>query len=592
MRTLLLVDYLVIAAYILLCLFIGFYFTKRAGKSSNHFFVGNRSMPWWLIGTSMAATNFSADTPLAITQYIFEEGIAGVWFFWATAIQATAATFLFAQLWRRSEMITDNQLVEFRYGGKSAAFLRLFKGFYFGIFMNCIMMGWIFKGLIKIMTGVTNLDTTQVVIIFTAITLAYTVASGIYAALWADFVQYYIAVFGCTVLAFYAVAEAGGVENILTQLNILYGSGSGITQLYPRYPQAEQWMPMSVFMTYIGMKWWAHKFSDGGGKHIQRMLSAKTERDSVMACFFYSFMNFIIQIWPWIMTALAALVIFGRDLKDPEMAYPMMIARVMPNGLLGLILIAAIAAFMSTMSTHINLGSSYMVNDIYRRFMVKNASDKHYVLAARLATIISISLGILVAVNLKSIGNTWKLAIEFASGAGLVWILRWFWWRINAWTEIAAMTTSALVTFWIELWQKTSIFTGKKWLFSEKLWVIVGISTIVWLAITYITKPTDLGKLQKFVERIRPSKFGWQPVYKNLNVIPDFKLSGAAINFVIGLLFLCMLNFGIGNVLLLNTNEGIIQLGVAGVSFIFLLWRINRKKGVQQKEALTEYATS
>lgn len=567
MRTLAFLDYAIIGAYTLLCFFVGLYFTKRAGTSTEHYFVGGRSMPWWLLGTSMAATNFSADTPLAITKYIYQEGIAGCWFFWAAAIQVMVAVFLFSQLWRRAEVLTDVEIVEKRYGGKSAAFLRLFKGCYFGIIMNCIIMGWVYKGLIKIMTGVTEFDTTQVLIFFTAIVIIYTFASGFYGVIWTDFIQYFIAVGGCTALAYFSVREVGGLPALLSKLDLMYGAESGLTQLYPTWPQANQWMPVSVFMTYIGIQWWAHKFADGGGKHIQRMSSAKNERHAMLGTFFFSFMNFIIQVWPWILTALAALVLFGRDLKDPEMAYPMMMAKVLPHGMLGLLVVAAIAAFMSTISTHVNLGSSYLVNDIYRRFIVRNAPDKHYVTASRIATLITLALSIVVAVNIQSIGNTWKLLAEFASGAGLTWILRWFWWRVNAWTEVSAMATSGIVTITLELTRPTMLY-------SHKMWTIIGISTAVWMLVTFLTKPADDKVLESFVRKVRPAAPGWKPVYERLGLKSDFRLAGAIFNWALGLVFLFGLNFGLGNVLLLRTQTGVAQLGLAGIVFFILIWRI------------------
>lgn len=567
MRTLTILDYSIIAGYILFCLAVGLYFTRRAGQSTEHYFVGGRSMPWWLLGTSMAATNFSSDTPLAIGKLVYQDGIAGVWFMWAGAIQVMLAVFLFSRLWRRSEVLTDVQIVEHRYGGKPAAFLRCFKGFYFGVLFNCIIMGFVYKGLIKIMTGVTSLDTTQVLILFTAIVIIYTFASGIYGVLWTDFIQYLIAMGGFVTLAWLAVQEAGGWSTMLAKLDSLYGKESGITQFYPSWPQADQWMPLSVFLTYIGMQWWAHKFADGGGKHIQRMLSAKNETHAALGTFFFSFMSFIIQVWPWIITALAALVIFGRDLKDPEMAFPMMMAKVLPNGLLGLLLIAAIAAFMSTISTHTNLGSSYLVNDIYRRFLVRNASDKHYVLASRFATLVILAISIVVAMQIESIANTWKLLIQMTAGAGLTWILRWFWWRINAWTEVAAMTTSGLVTLYLS-------FQYPAMLYSHKMWIIVGISTVVWLIVTFLTKPVDEKTLQSFVQKVRPAAVGWRPIYKKYGLASDFKLAGALLNWVMGLVFLFSLNFGLGHLLLLQTAKGLLELGLAGALLLFLLFRI------------------
>lgn len=567
MRNLEMADYLVIAAYVLLCILTGLYFTRKANESTENYFLGGRSMPWWLLGTSMAATNFSTDTPLAVTKYIYQEGIAGVWFFWMGAIQVCLATFLFSQLWRRSEVMTDVEIVEKRYGGKQAAILRIFKGVYFGVIFNSIVMGWVYLGLIKIMTGVTNLDTTTVVVVFTLFVLVYTTASGFYGVVFTDFVQYIIAVVGCMVLAYYAVDAAGGMSNILTEIDRMYGKESGITNLYPSWPQAQQWMPLSVFFTYIFVQWWSHKFADGGGKHIQRMSSAKNERHAVFGTFFFSFMNYVVQVWPWILTALASLVIFGRDIKDPEMAYPMMMAKVLPSGFLGLLLVMAIAAFMSTISTHTNLGSSYLVNDIYRRFIKKDATDSHYLMVSKISTVIVLLMSIVVALNIKSIGGAWKLLAELASGAGVTWILRWFWWRVNAWSEMSAMLTSAVATIIIELMYP-------ELLYSYKLWIIIGSSAVVWLSTTFLTEPVDEETLRKFVQKVGPSRFGWAHIYKKYNMTTTFQLRKVLVNLLAGLVFLFSLNFGVGNVLLLNGSTGWPQLGVATVTFVFLIFRI------------------
>lgn len=569
MRALIFADYAVIGVYTLVCFIVGFYFTRKANESTDEYFLGGRSMPWWLLGTSMAATNFATDTPLAITKYIYQEGIAGVWFFWMSAIQVCLATFLFSQLWRRAEVVTDIEIVERRYSGKSAVALRIFKGAYFGVLVNTIVMGWVYKGLIKILTGVIDIDTTQVIVIFTAIVVIYTLAAGFHGVIWTDFIQYFIAVTGCFVLAYYSVKEVGGLESMVSQLNVKFGEGSGLLNIAPSWPQADQWMPMSVFLTYIGIQWWAHKYSDGGGKHIQRMSSAINEKHAVLGTFFFSFMNYVVQVWPWIITALCALLVFGRDLKDPEMAYPMMIAKVMPPGMLGLLIVMAIAAFMSTIATHTNLGSSYMVNDIYRRFIKKDATEKHYLVASKIATLVTLGLSIMVALNLQSIGSAWKLVVEFASGAGLTWVLRWFWWRVNAWTELSAMIVSGITTVLVET-------MGHDMLFSHKIWIIVSVSTAAWLIVTFATAPVDDEKLREFVAKVGPARLGWARVYKKYNLTTNFKLHTSLFNWFLGLLFLGFLNFGVGHVLLTETIRGIVELVVAAVLLVIILVRINQ----------------
>ncbi len=566
MRTLSGLDYMIVAIFLVAAAGIGFFFTRRAGKSTNHFFLGARSMPWWLLGTSMAATNASTDTPLAIMKYVYQEGIAGAWFFWAAAIQVCLATFLFSQLWRRSEVMTDVEIVEKRYGGRPARILRVLKGVYFGVVLNSAIMGWVYKGLIKTLTGMTTLNTMQVVIGATGIVALYTIASGFYGVIWTEFFQYFIEIVACIALSYFAITAAGGAHHMMETLQQQYGGG-GLLQMYPHWPQADQWMPLSVFFTYIGIQWWAHKFADGGGKHIQRMSSAKSEKDAILGTFYFSFMNFVFRMWPWIIVALASLVIFGRDLKDPEMAYPMMIARVTPNGWFGLMIVVTLYAFMCSAATHTNLGASYLVNDLYRRFIKKDGSERHYMVASRLATMLSLAMAITVACNMQSVGSAWKVMAEMTSGAGITWILRWFWWRINAWTEIAALLTSIAVTITIEL-------TNPTMLYSYKLWTIISISMVVWLTVTFLTPAVDDTILRDFVAKVGPAKFGWGRIYRKYNLTTDFTLRTSLMSWLIGLLFLFCLNFGVGNIVLLNTLVGSVQIAVSGVLFIVLLRRI------------------
>lgn len=568
MRTLASIDYLIIAVYGVLCIVLGLYYTRRASKNVNEFFLTGRSMPWWLIGVSMAATNFSIDTPLAITKYVYQEGIGGVWFFWAFAISGILATFFFATLWRRSEVMTDAEIIERRYSGKSAAFLRSFKGCYFGIIINCFVMGWVFRAVIKVMTGLTNLDTTTVIVISTAVVAIYTLASGLYGVLLTDFAQYGIALAGSFLLAYFSVRDVGGISSLLAKLQVSFGADSGVTNFVPRFQDAA-WMPFSVFLVYVMVQWWAQKYSDGGGKHIQRMSSAKNEKHAVIATFFFTIMNYAVQTWPWILTALCALVIFGRDLKDPEMSYIMMMGRELPHGILGIMVVTLIAAFMSTMSTHLNLGGSYMINDLYRRFIKRDGSAKHYVFMSRVAIMILLGLSIVLALQIKSIGSAWKFILAFTSGAGLTYVIRWFWWRANAWTEIVGMTTSGIVAIIIHLIRPELIY-------STKILLIVGISTAAWLTATLLTKPVDEQRLVEFVKKVQPGTPGWKRIYNKHNIpyIPFGK--SAIINFLVGVIFFQCMNFGMGATLLHNYKLGIPLLITAVVTFAFLLMRIGK----------------
>lgn len=568
MRILSNLDYSIIGIYAVLCIVLGLYYTRRASKNVNEFFLTGRRMPWWLIGVSMAATNFSIDTPLAITKYVFREGIAGVWFFWAFAITGILATFFFATLWRRSEVMTDVEIIEHRYSGKPATFLRVFKGCYFGIIINCFVMGWVFRAVIKVMTGLTTLDTTTTIIIATCMVAVYTLASGLYGVLLTDFAQYGIALFGSFILAYFSVRDVGGIGALLTKLETNFGADSGVTNFMPSFADSA-WMPFSVFFVYICIQWWAQKYSDGGGKHIQRMSAAKNEKHAVIATFFFTIMNYAIQTWPWILTALCALVIFGRDLPDPEMGYIMMMGRELPHGILGLMVVTLIAAFMSTMSTHLNLGGSYMINDLYRRVIKRDGDEKHYVLMSRIAILLLLGVSIGIASQIKSIGSAWKFILAFTSGAGLTYVVRWFWWRANAWTEIVGMSVSGIVAIFVQL-------AYPDWIYSTRIFVIVGISTAAWLIATLLTKPVDEEALVAFVKKVQPGTPGWKYIYRKYNIpyIPFGK--EALVNFVIGVIFFMCINFGLGATLLTDFQLGIPLLIGGVVLFIFLLKRIRQ----------------
>ncbi|MFH1529482.1 MAG: sodium:solute symporter family protein [Pseudomonadota bacterium] len=560
MRTLAALDYVVIASYLAIVLAVGVVLTKRAGESVENFFVGGRGMPWWLIGVSMAATNFSIDTPISITGFVGREGIGGVWFFWASAISAVLVTFLFARLWRRAGVITDAEIIEGRYSGRSASFLRLFKGFYFGVIFNAFIMGWVFLALAKVIGGVTDLDVDVVLVVATVLVFGYTVASGFYGVVLTDFFQYFVAILGSVLLAVYAVAEAGGLRALAEGLEARHGPG--VTAFFPGFDEGSL-MPLSVFLVYVMVQWWAHKYADGGGKHIQRMLSAKNEDHAVAASFFFTFANYALQVWPWILTALAALLVFG-PMDDPEMGYPMMMARVLPAGVLGLVVVCLIGAFMSTIDTHLNLGASYIINDIYRRFMVKDASDRHYVFASRVAMGLLLAVAVILSRNMDSVGGAWKFLLTFASGAGLTWIVRWFWWRANAWTELSAMVTSGVVATYIKI-------AHNDWLYSSKLLVIVGVTTVVWVAVTFLTPPVDDARLADFLRRVRPGSPGWAKVARRHGITQRPFLVGALLLWLVGLVALFSLNFGIGSLLLLRTTQGLWLLALSAVSLV-VLW--------------------
>lgn len=585
LRQLVTIDYIVIAGYFFLVFLVGILLTKKASKSIDNFFVGGRNMSWWLIGISMAATNFSIDTPIAITKYVANEGIGGVWFFWASAISALLVTFLFARLWRRSGVITDAEIIESRYGGQSASALRLFKGCYFGIIFNVFIMGWVFVALRKVILSVVGNDYCEYYIwIATIIVFIYTICSGFYGVVLTDFIQYFIAFFGSIVLAIYALDYVGGISGLIEKLPQATNRTDTLN-FFPSLAENSS-LPLSLFLTYLLVQWWAHKYADGGGKHIQRMLSAKDENHSVYASLLFSFINYALQVWPWILTALCALIVF-KDVPnfDPEKGYPMMMMRVLPAGMLGLVLVCLIGAFMSTIDTHLNLGASYIINDIYKRFYNKNASDSHYVFMSRVTMFLLLIISVIISLNIKSVGDAWKFLLTFASGAGLTWIVRWFWWRANAWTEFSGMITSGIVATILQNSHKNTFFLAQKALYAENLLITVVITTIVWIIVTYITAPVDEEILVKFVKKVRPGSYGWNYIYEKYDIAPEPFLGNALGSWFLSLLAFLGINFGVGSIVLGFKEKGFVLLLMGVVFFCFILKRLRKER----QENLQEY---
>ena len=536
-QTMTTLDLSILLAYLVFVFWVGLRFTREAGRSTDHFFIANRGLPWWLLGISMAATNYSIDTPLAISKLVFNDGIAGVWFWWAGAISALLVAFLFARLWRRAEVVTDAEIVELRYGGPSAAALRLFKGFYFGVFFNVFIMAWVFLALNKVIEAITDLPSTPLMITGTLLAFVYTLASGIYGVIITDLIQYVFATIGAVLVAYYAVMSVGGFTSLWEQLD---QAPSGLTA-FTAFQDEGLMLPSSVFLTYLCVKWWAHKWADGGGKHIQRMLSARDERHAMWATLFFAF-NATLVVWPWILTSLCAYLTFG-PLSDPEMAYPMMMTSTLPSGVLGLAVACLAGAFMSTIDTHLNLGASYVINDLYRRFWKPNEEEAHYVFMARVTMGVMLALSVILSLNMDSVAGAWKFLITFAGGAGVTWIARWFWWRINAWSELSAMLASGIIATYLKL-QYPDL------LLSTTLLSCVFGSMLIWLPITLLTPPVPPDQLGLFIRRVRPGALGWKTVYHREGLKDEPYLMGALIRWFLAVIILFSLNFLIGGALL------------------------------------------
>ncbi len=554
------IDWIFIVGYFALALGIGISVTKKGSKSLVDFFCSGRSAPWWLAGISMVATTFAADTPLAVTGIVGKNGIAGNWLWWNFLIGNILTVFLFARLWRRSEVMTDVEFTELRYAGKPAAFLRGFRGIYLAIPFNCVVMGWVTVAMKKLVTVCLNCSDEQswmVIIALYIITGIYIILSGLWGVMLADFFQFIIAMIGAIALAVFSISAVGGIASLKTGLANVYGAdGQNFLRFLPSVKSggvggigSYWWL---TFLVMIGLQWWSAFYpgnEPGGGGYIaQRMFSTKNEKQSLLATFLFNICHFALRPWPWILTALCALVIFPH-LEDPEKGYPMMMITYMKPGWLGLMLVSFLAAFMSTISTQINWSSSYIMNDIYKRFINPKANEKHYILISRLFAVLIIACGLIVSTFFETVKQAWEFLIGFTAGTGLVLILRWYWWRINAWSEISSMIASGVIFVLSFIFTKKYLPEPKQFTW-QMIITIVG-SIIVWLIVTFITKPEPKDKLINFYKKVKPGGVLWNPIAK---LVPEIKqekgLSVALLNVFLGVIMIYGALFGFGKVIL------------------------------------------
>lgn len=577
------IDWAIVAGYILFALGLGIYFSKRAGKNIDEFFISGRNLPWWLAGTSMVATTFAADTPLAVTKLVVEDGIAGNWLWWNAVLSGMLATFLFARLWRRSEIITDVEFTELRYSGPSASFLRGFRALYIGIPINCITMGWVILAMQKIVVLTFELpdDTnTKILVVMGCLLIAgiYCVLSGFWGVVITDLVQFGMAMVGSIALAIIAVNKIGGIGVLKEKLTGIYGAEHNILNFTPDFSAGK--MAIITFGVYLGMQWWASNDVDGTGFVKQRMFSAQNERHSLLATLWFNIAHYTVRPWPWILVALVAMVVYP-DLHDPELGYPMLMLDYLPVGLLGLMLTAFLAAFMSTIDTHLNWGASYLVNDFYKRFFKPEATPKHYVAASRISVILIMLVAGVTSLFMTSITEAWKFLIALNSGIGLVQILRWYWWRINAWSEISAMVASLIVSIIV------FVHPATKDIFAFQMLIIVPISTVVWIVVTFLTEPVSTETLTNFYNRVRPSRSGWKHIAAEAKEVQDEtnrqnpqidSKTPALVNWVIGVIFIYSFLFSIGKLLLGFIGTGLIFLLIAIISGAIMSQNLPRKE--------------
>jgi Na+/proline symporter len=583
------VDWAIVALYFLLNLAIGLYFRARAGKSVGEYFLSGRSVPWWLAGTSMVATTFAADTPLAVTGMVARNGIAGNWLWWNFVASGMMTVFLYARLWRRAGVMTDVEFAEIRYGGKPAAFLRGFRALYLGIPINCIILGWVNLAMVKILQlilGVTKAEALVLVVGLIVVTSLISTLSGLWGVLWTDLIQFVIKMGMVIVLAVVAVKVVGGIGAMKSQLVLIDqargaaagGGGRGsVLNFLPDLHSA--WMPLITFLVYISLNWWATWYpgaEPGGGGYIaQRMFSAKDEKHSLLATLWFNIAHYGIRPWPWILVALASLILYP-GLADPETGYIRVMIDYLPASLRGLMVAAFAAAYMSTIATQLNWGASYVVNDFYRRFVRRAESERHYVLASRWATVLLTLVSVAVTFRMDSIAGAWKLLIVTGAGTGAVLLLRWYWWRINAWSEIAAMIAAFVVSLLLQTAGRMD--SDQPVDFAWIMILTVAITTVVWLAVTYLTRPEAQETLVAFYRRTRPSRFGWRPVAA---AAPEVRPSGGGlwnlVDWVAGCVLIYGVLFGVGKLLLLETGTGLLLLGLALVAGLVIYRDLSRR---------------
>lgn len=570
-------DWVIVAAYLILSLAIGIYFTKRASGSMSSYFVSGRSLPWWILGTSMVATTFAADTPLAVTGWIRTEGIWKNWFWWNYLFSHVFIVLVFARLWRRAEVITDNELIEIRYGGKPAAFLRGFKALYFSTLFNFIVMGWVISAMAKVFKVFFGVDTTIAIVICISIAFFYTMMSGLWGVALTDFLQYFIALIGTIILAWIVIGspEIGGFSGFIDKLgNIDEKHISFFMTPSGGDPVSAGFWDSSffAFLVYVSIIWWSSHNADGGGYFIQRINSAKNERHAVLGTAWFAVNHYIIRLWPWILVALATLIIYPRVQDyggDNEAMYIVVIRDFLGPGLKGLLFVTFLAAFMSTLSTQLNWGASYLMNDIYRRFIKTDASESHYILIARLCTLMLAVLAGYFAFYITNIGKAWIFLWAMSAGVGLVLILRWFWWRINAWSEISALAASLLTILILFIYTKSQ---GVSLELKHQI-IVIPVSIITWIVVTFLTKPESNDTLGKFYKRVRPWGW-WEPVSK---VHPDIvrpQFVPVIYNWLLGVSFIFFGMIGVGKVLLGNYYFGTICLVISIISGVLVYRRM------------------
>jgi SSS family solute:Na+ symporter len=583
--TLTTLDWLIVLASILISFAPALWFARRAGRDTTEFFTSGRAAPWWLIGISMVATTFSTDTPNLVANLVRDGGVAANWAWWAFLLTGMMTVFFYARLWRRSGVMTDLEFYELRYSGRPAAWVRGFRAVYLGLFFNLVIMATVNLAAVKIANVLLGWPMTQTLVVCAVMNAVFAATAGLWGVLVTDFIQFGIAMAGSFAAAYYAVKqpEVGGLEGLFSRID---------PQTLKLLPDFGDWSTaLAIFIIPVTIQWWSVWYpgaEPGGGSYIaQRMLAARSERDALWGTLLFNAAHYALRPWPWIVVALASMLVYPElsDISaalphvDPalvghDMAYPAML-RFLPAGVLGLMVAGLLSAYVSTIVTHLNWGTSYLVHDLYRRFIKVDAPERHYVAAGRIVTALLMLLAALLTYVLDTARASFELLLSIGAGTGLLYLLRWFWWRINAWSEISAMVTSFLLAAYF-------FIAGRNGNAPEphvSLIITVAVTTVVWMTVSLVTPPADRARLIEFCKLVRPAGPGWKKIREEAGLSPSAdSMAHALLGWVLGCLFVYAALFGTGSFLYGHTAQGMfwtVTFIVAGVWLLKLLraWR-------------------
>jgi solute:Na+ symporter, SSS family len=603
-----LIDWVIVLATLLICFVPALFFGKRAGKNTSEFFASGRSVPWWLAGLSMVATTFSSDTPNWVTEQVRKFGVAGNWQWWAFVLTGVSTVFFFARLWRRSGVMTDLEFYELRYSGKAASVVRGFRAVYLGLFFNCFIMGMVTLAACKIANILFGLPPWQTIVLCGILNTVFASHSGLWGVLVIDMVQFFIKMTAVVAAAYFSLKQVGGLGVLIEKLGHLQvvlpeggqpvisaidGTGQPILNILPNFTMYQ--LALMIFIMPIAIGWWANWYpgaEPGGGSYIaQRMLASKSEKDSLGGTLFFNLAHYVLRPWPWIITALCSIIVFPdlASIKaafpnaDPNLighdsAFPAML-KFLPVGFVGLMVGGLIAANSSTILTHLNWGSSYLVHDLYRRFINPTATERHYVNTGRLCTVMLYIFAALLSLVMTSAQQAFQLLLSIGAGTGLLYIVRWFWSRVSAWCEVTAMAASLISAAGFPYLEKVGVLPHLG--FAQTTILQVGFTTICWLIAAFVAPQTERAKLIEFYKKVHPAGPGWTKVRKEAGVtVAEAALHGdhmgkAALGWVSGCIVIWSSLFAIGNFLYGRTQAALILTGVFVVSGVVLLWVVN-----------------